>query len=127
VTGEVAEFEEVRLLGLQPAPARQSGWDATRLLPREKVERLQIKGRCVVDRYKPGAKLGKIDIKKEWDAVLLVLLDSNYDATVILRAEREAVVAALKAPGSRARNERGQLALGKFRSIGRLIWSRDSA
>ncbi len=56
-----------------------------------------------------------MDIKKEWDAVLMVLLDENFDAKEIYEAERPAVLEALSAPGSKARNERG--AVSKFRSV----------
>jgi hypothetical protein len=52
----------------------------------------------------------------------MVLLDENFDATEIYEADREAVLRALSAPGSKARNERGALALSKFKAIGRLRW-----
>jgi hypothetical protein len=53
-----------------------------------------------------------------------VLLDENFDAAEIHEAEREAVLAALAAPGSKARNERGALGVAKFKAIGRLRWRR---
>ena len=62
--------------------------------------------------------MGSIDIKKEFDAVLLVLLDGNFDATVIYEAPREAVIVALTKPGSKSRNERGALGISNFKSIG---------
>lgn len=55
---------------------------------------------------------------------LLVLLDERFDAIAIYEADRDAVIAALTAPGSRSRSERGALGLGKFKSIGRLVWQR---
>jgi len=55
-------------------------------------------------------------------AVLPVLLDEHFDALAIHEAERTPVLAALTAPGSKARNERGALSRSKFRSIGRLVW-----
>lgn len=122
VTGEVAEFEAARILNLDLADVRQAGWDATGRSDRGQTERLQIKGRCIVDQSKRSTKLGRIDIAKEWDAIILVLLDATYSATAIYRAEREEVVAALERPGSKARNERGQLALSKFKAIGRQVW-----
>jgi hypothetical protein len=63
-------------------------------------------------------------VKRKWDAVLLVLLDENFDATEIHEANRRAVVAALSAPGSKARNERGALGINKFKAIGKLRWRR---
>jgi hypothetical protein len=53
-----------------------------------------------------------------------VLLDENFDAFEIHEADRAAVIAALSAPGSKARNERGALAVSKFKSIGQEVWRR---
>jgi hypothetical protein len=72
----------------------------------------------------PGQRLGSIRPEKVWDAVLMVLLDENLDAIEIHEADREDVIAALVAPRSRARNERGAMTVSKFRSIGRLPWRR---
>jgi uncharacterized protein DUF6998 len=124
VTGEVAEFEAARILGVELTAARQPGYDATET--RDGItRRLQIKGRCLLPGCKPGQRLGRIDIKKDFDAVLLVLLDENFDATAMYEAERAAVVAALTKPGSKARNEKGALGVSKFRSIAKLRWRRD--
>lgn len=121
ITGEVAEFEAARILGVKLTAARQEGYDATEVV--EGVNRrLQIKGRVVLPGSKPGQRLGSIKIDKPFDAVLLVLLDEEYNATEIYEADREVVVAALTAPGSRSRNERGALSIGKFKSIGMPRW-----
>lgn len=124
VTGEVAEYEAARLLkGVILAPARTPGYDATEKL--NGVERrLQIKGRCLLPGCKPGQRIGSIDIAKEFDAVLLVMLDHNFDATAIYEASRQAIVRALTAPGSKSRNERGALGIGKFRAISTLRWAK---
>jgi len=121
VTGEVAEYEAARLLGVELADVRQAGYDAIRRTA-DGVQRLQIKGRCILPSSKRGQRVGRIDLVDEWDAVLLVLLDENFDATVIYEADRATVVEALTAPGSRARNERGALAISKFKSIAEQIW-----
>lgn len=121
ITGEVAEFEAARLLNLQLVEARQAGYDAIRMeggVP----HRLQIKGRCILDKSKKSQRLSKIDIKKEFDGVLLVLMDETFNATAIYEADREPVIDALTAPGSRSRNERGALDVRKFRAIGRSVW-----
>ena len=123
VTGEVAEFEAARLLGLELVPARQAGYDAIRTEEGRRVT-LQIKGRCILPGSKSGQRMGTIDVDKPFDAVLLVLMDEALDATAIYEADREPVIAALTAPGSRSRNERGALGVSKFKSIGRLVWQR---
>lgn len=121
ITGEVAEYEAARLLGVTLTPARTAGYDAVR---KSDGRSYQIKGRCLLPGGKPGQRLGSIRVAKEFDAVLMVLLDENFEATEIHEAGRDAVIAALNAPGSRARNERGALAVSKFMSIGRKVWSR---
>jgi hypothetical protein len=121
ITSEIAEFNAAHLFGLELAKARQPGYDAIQRKGR-KEKRIQIKARCIL----PGAKLGQrvpsIKLTGEWEVVWLVLMDENFDVTSIYEAERSPIEKALKAPGSRARNERGALSVSKFRSIGRLIW-----
>ena len=124
VTGEVAEYEAARILGLDLSDVRQPGYDAVRRRGGQ-VERLQIKGRCLFDDSKPGQRLGGIRLDREWDAVLAVIMDADLDALEIYEATREAVTRALLEPGSRARNERGALGLNKFKAIGKKIWQRD--
>jgi len=121
VTGEVAEYEAARLLGLELKAARNQGYDAVERT-NGVTRRLQIKGRCLQPRSKPGQRLGRIDVRKEWDAVLMVLLDANLEAVAIYEADRVAVLEALSAPGSKARNERGALGVNKLKAIGRLRW-----
>lgn len=120
ITGEVAEYEAARLLGLDLAEVRQAGYDAIRRTGQIE-ERLQVKGRCVLSN-KPGQRLGRIDLDQEWDTVLVVLLDADLDPIAIYEAPRAIVRAALQVPGSKARNERGALSVSKFKSIGRQVW-----
>jgi hypothetical protein len=123
VTGEIAEYEAAQLLGLELTLARQAGFDAIERKDGT-TRRLQIKGRCVLPGSKPGQRVGSIDISKDWDAVLLVLLDEQFNATAIYEADRVPVISALSAPGSKSRNERGAMGISKFKSIGRLVWKR---
>ena len=73
---------------------------------------------------KPRQRVGSIDVRKELDAVLLVLLDGNFEALEIYGAQRAPVIEALSAPGSLTRNERGALAESRFKSIAKLRWHR---
>jgi hypothetical protein len=123
VTGEVAEYEAARILGIELTPARQAGYDGVET--REGVvRRVQIKGRVVQPGSKRSQRVGRIDVLKDWDSVVLVLMDNTFSATVIYEAERAAVIDALVAPGSRARNELGALAVSKFVAIGTERWRR---
>lgn len=116
VTGEIAEYEATRILRLELAAVRQHGWDATRQSA-VGVDRLQIKGRRL-----PATRVPSLSLEREWDTALLVLLDEGYNAVAIHEASRAAVEEALLAPGSRARNERGQMSIGKFKAIGSQVW-----
>ncbi len=124
ITGEVAEYEAARLLNLELAVVRQSGYDAIRRST-NRYERLQIKGRCVLS-SNPGQRISKIDTKKEWDGVILVLLDADFEPLKIYEARRDEIFEALTKPGSKARNERGALSITKFKSIGSLVWERSA-
>lgn len=121
VTGEVAEYEAARLLGLALAEVREPGYDAVRC-ENGRAVRLQIKARCLDEGGLRAGRMGRIDKTKPWDAVLLVLLDSHLDVTAIYEADRAAVMAALEQPGSVARNTRGALAVGHFIRIARRVW-----
>jgi hypothetical protein len=123
VTGEVAEYEAATRLGLLLHPARQAGYDATEMLD-DRVVRVQIKGRCILNPLKTTGRMGAIDLRQPFDNVLLVLLDSEFNAFAMYEASRLKVEAALTLPGSKARNERGALAIRQFMSIATLRWAR---
>jgi hypothetical protein len=120
ITGEVAEFKAARLSKPDLVEARQR-YDAMRTENGVR-HRLQIKGRCVLPGSKSSQCVGKLDIKKAFDGVLLVLMDAAFNATAIYEIDRGPVIAALTAPGSQSRNERRALGIQKFRSIGRRVW-----
>ncbi|WP_207266722.1 hypothetical protein [Pseudomonas sp. GW101-3H06] len=123
VTGEIAEYEAATRLGLLLHPARQAGYDATETLE-VGVARIQIKGRCILNPQKITGRMGAIDLRQPFDTVLLVLLDSEFNAFAMYEATRAKVEVALTLPGSKARNERGALAIRQFMSIANLRWTR---
>ena len=121
ITGEVAEFEAVRLLRLERSPVRQAGYDAIRRR-RGRITKLQVKARCILDPSKPGQRIGQIRLDREWDRILLVILDRDLNPVEMHEAGRAAVTRALLRPGSKSRNKRGALALNQFKRIGRCVW-----
>ena len=116
ITGEVGEYEAARLLGLTLLAARAPGHDATDAAG----FRYQVKSRAVPDPRR--AIIGSIKPDRGWDAVLLILMSPALETQEIWKAERNVIVAALAAPGSKARNERGALSVSKFRQIGTRVW-----
>jgi hypothetical protein len=105
------------------AGPREPGYDAKDATGRC----LQIKTRRVVDAHRKSQRVGSINLKHPWDAVLLVLVDEGFQAISIWEASRGNVEKALAVPGSIARNKRGALAVSKFMSIGECVWQRVAA
>jgi hypothetical protein len=95
---------------------RSPGYDARH--PRT-GKRYQIKGRRVQEGTRSASV---VRFTHDWDATLLVLLDSDFRAIAIYEASREALQKALSVPGSKARNIRGQLSVSKFKSVGSRRW-----
>ena len=126
VTGEIAEYEAARILGLQLELARQAGYDATEVRNGLPV-RIQIKGRYFPTPRLRGGRVGSIDLKQPFDTVLLVLLDADYNAFQIYETGRPAIEALLNRPGSKARNERGSVGISQFKAISALRWERTAA
>lgn len=122
VTGEIAEYEAAQLLGLELSAARQAGYDATRPASDGGRERVQIKGRRMLPGSKGGQRLGRMSLSHPWDVAVLVLLDESFTATEIFEADRTAIEGALTEPGSRARNERRQLSVSRFKAIGKRVY-----
>lgn len=118
ITGEIAEFSAAKLLGLELADARQAGYDA---LDTNK-KKIQIKGRCLPAKPRPGQRPGSIRLDHEWDSVLLVLMSESFEVIEMWQSNRPEIEKALLAPGSRARNERGTLSVNKFKQIGKQVW-----
>jgi hypothetical protein len=52
---------------------------------------------------------------------MFILLNENFEPQAIYEAARTPLEAALTKPGSKARNDRGALAMSKFISLGRRI------
>ena len=120
VTGEMGEYAAAKALGLDLSVARQAGYDAIG----QDGRTIQIKGRVIQGKQSMAGRVGSIDIEKEFDTVMLVLMDPDFSAFKIYEADRQTIIDTLTAPGSKARNERGSLGIKKFISIGRLAWQR---
>jgi hypothetical protein len=122
VTAEVGEFTAAELINLQLMKARQPGYDA--IAP--DGHRIQIKARCVLPESKKNQHLGSIRLKHEWDTVMFILLDGDFEPLEIYEAKRPDIERELTRPGSTARNVRGSLAVSKFKSIASLVWTKPS-
>lgn len=123
ITGEIGEYEAARVLGLTLVSARTPGYDA--IGPDKR--RIQIKARMFDHgRTLGGQRMGAIKAASEFDTVMLVMLDTAYRPWIIWEATRQKVLDALAVPGSRSRNERGALAISKFKSLAHVIWEKEA-
>jgi hypothetical protein len=123
ISSEIAEFDAMRLLRLAPPPGSrdEAGYDA--IDPARGNKRIQIKARTIFDEEKGGQRVGQLKLGLDWDSVVLVLMDENYEPYEIYEADRaELEEHAAQSESRRAR--RGALSVARFKIIGRLLWDR---
>lgn len=120
ISNEIAEHDAVRLLGLEPAQAVDAGWDA---VDPASGRRIQIKSRTIFDESKSGQRIGQLKMNQDWDAVVLVLMDEDYEPYEIYQALREDLVEAVDASSS-SRARRGAMSVARFKVVGELVWDR---
>ena len=125
ISNEIATHDVIRLMKLVPAEPGAGGYDAIGTGTRE-GKYIQIKGRTIFNDAKSGQRIGQIKLEQEWDSVMLILMDEDYEARAIFEAEREAIVAATE-EGSEKRAKRGAMSVAKFKAIGTQVWSAEEA
>jgi len=124
VSGEIAQFDACKALDLEPvAPGTQGGYDAVGHGKRE-GKKVQIKGRVIFDEEKSGQRIGQLKMEQEWDSVVLVLMDENFEAFEIYEADRDEILAAQQESQSK-RAKRGAMSVAKFKAISELVWTRE--
>ncbi len=122
ISAEIAEFDAARLLDLELCNPRPGGYDAIGRGPRA-GKRIQIKGRAIFDERKSGQRIGQLKLDQEWDSVMLVIMDDNYQPVEIYEAERADIEAALAEHHNPKRNRRGAMSVARFKAIGRMVWN----
>lgn len=123
LTGEIANFDAANLLDLELLQPSPGGYDAVGRSGEREGKHFQIKGRAIFDDSKGGHRLGQLKLEQEWDAVLLVLLDEEYEATEIYEADRAVILEAMD-ESSTSRGKRGAMSVARFRNIAQLVWQR---
>lgn len=124
VSGEIARHDAARLLDLELCEPRTGGVDA---VGKDDLsdQRYQIKSRVLSQDKKSGARIGQLNPNGEWNIVLLVIMDEEYEPCEIYSAEREEILQALDEASS-SRNRRGALSVSKFKNISELVWTREN-
>lgn len=125
ISSEIATHDVIRLMKLVPAEPGAGGYDAIGTGPRE-GKYIQIKGRTIFADAKSTPRIGQIKLEQEWDSVMLILMNEDYEAQAIYEADREAIVEAMTET-SEKRAKRGAMSVAKFKAIGTRVWSVDEA
>ena len=118
ISNEIAEHDAVRLLGLEAKASEQGGWDA---IDPSNGERVQIKSRTIFDESKGGERIGQLKMNQQWDAVVLVLMDDNYEPYEIYRAHRDELAEYVDQSNAN-RSKRGAMSVARFKIIAELVW-----
>ena len=124
ISSEIARHDAARLMNLEVVDNPSGGWDVMGRGERE-GKRIQIKGRAVFDEQKGGQRIGQLKPEQDWDSVMVVIMDENYETTEIYEAERQDLLDALAENKSANRSKRGTITVAKFKMIGRLVWTRE--
>jgi len=124
ISAEIASHDACTLLDLE-ACEDSAGYDAIGLKGERKDQYFQIKGRAIFDEQKGGQRLGQIKIEQQWDNILLVLMDQDFETTEIYEASREDILQDLNEVGSTNRQKRGVMSVARFKRIANLVWNRE--
>lgn len=122
VSNEIAEHDACKLLGLKLNEDRADGFDAMRKTG-SGPKKVQIKARTIFNDNYRGQRLGQLKLDKDWDSVVLVLMDENYQAFDIFEATRDDILENLNDNSSRMK--RGAMSVAKFRNIATLVWTKE--
>ncbi len=114
ISAEISRHDACRLLELEVEDSA-GGFDAYD----KEGKKIQIKGRAIFDESKSGQRIGQIKLEQDWDALVLVLMDSDFQTTEIYRAEHNVVVDALE---DSTRSKRGAMSVARFKKIAELVW-----
>ncbi|QYZ67141.1 MAG: hypothetical protein OI74_04370 [Gammaproteobacteria bacterium (ex Lamellibrachia satsuma)] len=122
ISNEIAEHDAVKLLRLEPRPEGETGYNA--IDPSRDGWRVQIKSRTIFDESKSGQRIGQLKLDREWDSVVLVLMDEDYEPYEIYEADKDEILEFVN-DSSSSRAKRGAMSVARFKIIGRLVWTRD--
>jgi hypothetical protein len=123
ISNEIAEFDALKLLQLEPNAGGEGGYDA--IDSNRGNKRIQIKSRTIFDETKSGQRIGQLKLDKVWDSVVLVIMDEDYQPCEIYEAERDDLVDYLDQSSSN-RAKRGAMSVARFKIIGQRVWTRES-
>lgn len=122
VSGEIAENDAARLLDLELVKDQSAGYNAIGKGKRE-GKKIQIKGRAIFEESKSGQRIGQLKLNQEWDSVVLVLMNENFEPVEIYESVREDILASMDETSESKRNKRGAMSVARFKHLSKLVWS----
>lgn len=123
VSSEIAKHDACELLQLEPLEEDTAGgYDAVGQHAAWKDLRIQIKGRAIFDDAKSGQRIGQLKFDKDWDAVVLVLMNEEFETQEIYMATRKKVESELAEVDSKRQN-RGAMTVARFKHLANLVWT----
>ncbi len=123
VSNEISVYDAIRLLHLAP---EQVGYEAigTEKSGDLQGDRVQIKGRTMFSDSKNTQRIGQLKLEQNWDSVVLVLLDDDYEPFEIYEIDRATLTDNMVDKTSK-KARKGAMTVARFRKIATLAWSRD--
>jgi hypothetical protein len=123
VSGELAVYDGIRLLKLQAVEDNLS-YNAIGTEDAGDLEndRIQIKGRTIFSDSKGSPRIGQIKVSEDWDSVVLVLMNDNYDPYEMYGIDRASLEDNSESKDSK-KGKRGAMTVARFKKIATLVWS----
>jgi hypothetical protein len=127
VSGELCTYDAIRLLNLAPAPD-QVGYEAVGTEESGDLhnEKIQIKGRTIFSESKSTYRIGQLKMDQNWDSVVLVLLNDDYEPFEIYEIDRETLEDNVIDKQSK-KAKKGAMTVARFKKIATLAWSHEWA
>lgn len=125
VSGELSTYDAIRLLHLAPAP-NQIGYEAIGTEQSGDLynDKIQIKGRTIFSNTKTTYRIGQLKMEQDWDSVVLVLLNDDYEPFEVYEIDRETLAENVIDKQSK-KAKKGAMTVARFKKIATLAWSNE--
>jgi len=121
ISSEIAIHDVIRIMDLEIVETSTGGYDAIGKGTRA-GKKIQIKGRTVSAEMKSNQRVGQLKVDQDWDSVMLVLLNEDYEPMEIYEAAHDNILEVVSHSNSNRRN-RGAMSVSKFKHIAELVWT----
>ena len=120
VTPEIAINDAISILDLIPNNDNSKAYDAYYECEDGRLK-VQIKGRAIFNEKRQGHRIGQLKIEQEWDAIILVIMNSDFMPEEIYLAKRQSILDELE--DKQLNNKKGPMTIAKFKLISELLWT----